>query len=390
MFGNVFRSNNNHITVIKSIYWRFFCLSLLWVVADVSVISAQTTTDTLPPATEAEEDYSIYDNVQFTDTGTKRYCSPKVFDQSPLRFVSVAWDAQLPYTMQISAIGAYAEGDKPSVVEEVRANYTGGLRLSANIPVISKNSIVWQMGFNYWETRYNLEQNQKPEPANSLTASLRSGGLRTIALNTTIFKPLSEKSFLLFQGSSDLNGDYSFSDFQSLRYLRYSAAAIWGRRPNDRKQWGLGVARTYRVGEMNYLPVVLFNYTAPNRKWGTEILFPARAHFRRTFNPRNLVLVGYELEGQSYRIASLSDTERSLEIRRGEMRTRAEYQRQLSGFIWLSFQAGWRYDWSFNADYLEDNGKDFFRGFTSNQKFAMLNTIGNPLYFNIGIHLVSP
>jgi hypothetical protein len=389
MFGNVFRSNNIAIILKKSIHYRFFCLSLLWAITYSSGLTAQST-DTIPPATpaEAEEDYSIYDNVQFTDTGTRRYCSPKVFDQSPQRFLSVAWDAQMPYTLQLSAIGSYTDGDNPAIAEEARANYTGGLRLSANIPVISKNSFVWQMGMNYWETRYKLGENQKP--ATALSAALRNGGLRTLGLNTTIFKPLNEKSFILFQGSSDLNGDYSFSDFQSLRYLRYSAAVIVGRRPNDRKQWGVGVARTYRVGEMNYLPVILFNYTAPNRKWGTEILFPARAHVRRTINPRNLILVGYELEGQSYRIAALSDTERSLEIRRGEMRTRVEYQRQLSGFIWLSCQAGWRYDWSFNADYLENDGKDFFRGFTGNQKYSMLNTLGNPLYFNIGIHLVSP
>jgi hypothetical protein len=54
----------------------------------------------------------------------------------------------MPYTLQLSAIGTYADGDNPAVAEEVRANYTGGLRLSANIPVISKNSFVWQMGMN--------------------------------------------------------------------------------------------------------------------------------------------------------------------------------------------------------------------------------------------------
>jgi hypothetical protein len=341
-------------------------------------------------STAQEEDYSIYDQVEFADEKARRYCSPKIFNQSPQRFISLQYDGQLAHDMRFSPVGSYAEEDQAPVSESATATFVGGMRLSANIPVISKNSLVWQMGANYWQTDYRVKDLQTEPGSANLIQELDQTGLRTMGLNTTLFKPLGEFSFLLFQGSADLSGNYTFKNFQSLRYLRYSAAAIWGRRPNDRKQWGVGLARTYRVGEMNYIPVVMFNYTSPNRKWGTEILFPARAHYRRTFNPRNLMLVGYELEGQSYRMDYLSDTERSLEIRRGEMRARVEFQRQITGFIWFSAQVGWRYNWSFNADALPNDGKEFFRGFTGSQTYAMLNTLGNPLYFNIGVHLVSP
>ncbi len=345
-------------------------------------------TDSLSNA--PEEDYSIYDQVEFADEKAKRYCNPKIFNLSPQRFISLQYDGQLGYDMRLSPVGSYAEDDVAPDGESARATFTGGVRIGANIPVISRNSIVWQLGANYWETGYWMDNQESAIGGAGLLGELDRTGLRTAGLNTTLFKPLSEYSFLLFQGSADLSGNYTLQNMQSLRYLRYSAAAIWGRRPNDRKQWGVGIARTYRVGEMNYIPVVMFNYTSPNRKWGTEILFPARAHFRRTFNPRTLVLAGYELEGQSYRIDYLSDTERSLEIRRGELRTRVEFQRQITGFIWLSAQVGWRYNWSFNADQLPNDGREFFRGFTGNQSYAMLNSLGNPLYFNIGVHLVSP
>jgi hypothetical protein len=352
----------------------------------ILVASAQQDTT----ATAPEEDYSIYDQVEFVDENAKRYCSPKIFNQSPQRFISLQYDGQLGYDMRFSQVGSYQENDKVPVAESATAVFTGGLRLSANIPVISKNSVVLQLGANFWQTGYRMKDQVSEIGAAGLIKELDRTGLRTAGLNTTLFKPLNEYSFLLFQGSADLSGNYTLSNMQSLRYLRYSGAVIWGRRPNDRKQWGLGVSRTYRVGEMNYIPVVMFNYTAPNRKWGTEILFPARAHFRRTFNPRNLLLAGYELEGQSYRINNLTETDRWLEIRRGEMRARVEFQRQITGFIWLSAQIGWRYNWSFNADLQPNEGRDFFRGFTGNQPYAMLNTLGNPLFFNIGVHLVSP
>ncbi|GAB4425603.1 MAG: hypothetical protein OHK0039_43340 [Bacteroidia bacterium] len=360
----------------------------IWLaVAAAPVARAQTDSTAVA---EEEEDYSMYDDVVFADAGAKVFCSPKIFDLSPQRFISLGWDMQLPYDMTISPIGEHAAGSEVPVAERGRAVYTGGFRLGANIPVVSRNSIVWQMGANFWDVQYQIEDIEETQEAAGVLRRLDERGLRTAGLNTTLFKPLDDKNFLLFQASADLNGDFPLPQFQSLRYLRYSVAALWGQRPNDRKMWGVGVARTYRVGEMNYIPIVLFNYTAPSRKWGTEILFPARAHVRRNFSARSMLLAGYELEGQSYRLATLSDAERSLEIRRGELRARLEYQRQLAGFVWVSAQAGWRYNWSFDADYLPDDGREFFRGFFGDQPFAMLNDLGNPLYFNVGVHLVSP
>ena len=362
-------------------------LLLLAALAGTTTLRAQQ--DTIPAVEDDDEDYSLYDDLVFADEKARRYASQKIFDQSPQRFISVMWDAQGPYAMRFSPLGEWPVDGEAPVAERGRANYTGGLRMQANIPVVSRNSIIWQMGATYWDTRYAIgDRSAEPESA-GLMNSLADRGLRTMGLNTTIFKPLNETQFLIFQGSADLSGDYFLDDPQSLQFLRYSTAAVWGKRPHDRLQWGLGMSRTYRVGAMNYIPVVMYNFTAANRKWGTEILFPARAHYRRTFNPRSLLLAGYELEGQSYRINGLSTADNSLEIRRGEMRLRLEHQRQLKGFIWLSVQAGYRYDWTFDADELPD-GREFFRGLFGDEPFAMRNNLGGALYGQVGIHLVSP
>jgi len=71
------------------------------------------------------------------------------------------------------------------------------------------------------------------------------------------------------------------------------------------------------------------------------------------------------------------------------LRLRAEYQRQLKGFLWVSVQAGYRYDWSFDADELPE-GREFFRGLFGDQPFAQLNSLGGAIYGQVGIHLVSP
>jgi len=341
---------------------------------------------------EAEEDYSIYEDATYTEGTNKVFCSPKIFDLSPARFVGIAWDQQLPYEMRLSRIGLYPTDAKDvAPYETANVNGTSGIRVTANIPVISSNKFLWQMGLNYWNTKYSFSDVNTPALDTSLILQLKKNGLTTAGLNSTIFKPLNEKQFILVQVSADLNGSYTFSDFQELKFLRYSAAALWGKRPNDRKQWAIGISRTYRVGEVNYIPIILYNWTSPSRKWGTEVLFPARAHVRKNFNARSLIIGGYELEGQSYKIGSVPLMyDKALEIRRGELRFRLEYQRQLWGFIWGSFQAGYRYNYSFHADYTDKNGSDFFRGFFGQQEYAMINQLGGAVYFNVGIHLVSP
>jgi hypothetical protein len=203
---------------------------------------------------------------------------------------------------------------------------------------------------------------------------------------------------MLFQGSADYSGNYSLKSMMPLNYLKYSAALIFGKRPTELKQWGVGVARTYRVGEINYIPVVLFNSTDQANKWGTEILFPARAHVRRTINSRNMLFAGYELEGQSYRLWNTASVDGydmqadELEVRRGEIRLRLIYEFALKDFIWMSVQAGYRINYRFDVDRLI-GGEENYRAFgliEDTPPYVMLNRLTNPLYVNISINLVSP
>ena len=352
----------------------------------------QTPQDTVTPA--EEEDYSQYDNIGFAAEGAKRYCSPKIEGLSPAKLISIGYDYQMGYTMKADTfrrLGSVA----PLMPDSARVLTSNGMRFGCNIPVISRTDLVWQMGANYWEQRYKFEDPSALK--NPMLTSLSENGLRTMGINTTLFKPLNDVKFLLFQGSADLSGDYQFGKFMPLKYTKYSAALIYGKRTSEKKQWGVGVARTYRVGELNYIPIIFYNSTDVANKWGTEILFPARAHVRRTINSRNMLFAGYELEGQSYRLWRSNDQtgfnlrNEDVEIRRGEIRLRAVYEFSLKDFIWMSIQAGYRINYRYDVDRL-GNGKEIYRafGFASDAPYVMVNQLTNPLYFNISLNLVSP
>ncbi|TKS57436.1 DUF6268 family outer membrane beta-barrel protein [Mesohalobacter halotolerans] len=358
---------------------------------------------------EEEEDYSIYDDFEAVDdTPVKRYAKPTILGMSPQKFISVGFDAQMPYKYEFSDVrfpqtnpnsGYDVEEENPTINETGRAKFTGGFRFGSNIPIISKSSFVWQSGINYKDTSYNISEslNSPRQPvtlpdgseARSLGQILNEDGLRNLNWTNTVFFPLNETEFIVFQGQMDLSGNYDFDDLQPLNTIRYSAAAVYGRRVNDYYRWGIGLARTYRVGALNYVPVIMYDWSSKNRKWGTEILFPARAYVRYNINKNSLLLAGFDLEGQSYRIEDYSVDGNSFEIRRGEVRPKIEYQMKLMGYFWLSLQAGYRWNWSYDADQLDGNN-DFFRGFFGDQQFAMVNNLDNPFFFNVSINFVSP
>lgn len=377
-----------------------YVLMLAFLMFTISSVQAQEEDD--------DEDYSMYDDFELEDdTPVKRYAKPTISGMSPQKFIGVSFDAQMPYDYEFSEArfpqtlnnGFDVDEDNPGVNEAGTAEFTGGFRFNTNIPIISKSSFVWQSGINFMDTRYNIRENlnspQSPvvlpdgTQARTLGQILNEDGLRNINWTNTLFFPLNEKDFIVFQGQMDLSGNYDFDNFQSLNTLRYSAAAVYGRRVNDYYRWGIGISRTYRVGNLNYVPVIMYDWTSRNRKWGTEILFPAKAYVRYNINSNSLLLAGFDLEGQSYRIDDYSINGNSYEIRRGEVRPKLEFQTRISGYIWATVQAGYRMDWSYDADELDSN-RDFFRGFFGNQDFGMINTLGNPLFFNVGLNFVSP
>lgn len=377
-------------TIKKIILCSLFCVGIMSsAIAQTDTTKKQNKDDEEGAADPAGggTDLSQFQGEVQEATGTKRYCTSKIFGISPTKLISIGYDYQLGYNMNTSNVLT----DKittPELTEKV--SRTHGLRFLANFPVISNNKITVNIGASYMESHYAFEN--KSTLNNQLSNALQSNALRSTNVNFTVFKPLNIKNFILINTQHEINGDYDLTEWQPLKYMKHSATIAYGWKKSDRLQYGFGVARTYRVGEVNYIPVVLYNFTAENRKWGIEAFFPARVHYRRTFNPRSILLLGYELEGNSYRLQNrgkefdgIGAPKQDVELRRSELRMRAVYERQLSGFIWLSVQAGYRY----NARFQVDNG-EFFRGLFGDQLYVMKNTLTNPLYFNISLNLVSP
>lgn len=127
-------------------------------------------------------DYSKFGDAE----GVKRFCNQKVVNQTPTRIVSIGYDRQSSFEMPSIPVSAMLPAMQNFSVKNLSA-----LRAQVNIPVVSTNKVIWQVGANYWGSRFNLEN-----PGSNLFAkTLQSHFLASAGVNSTLFKPLNEKNF---------------------------------------------------------------------------------------------------------------------------------------------------------------------------------------------------
>lgn len=338
-----------------------------------SITLAQTPVDT---AKTEEEDFSMYaDVVDAPSTNkSKVYCSQKILGLSPSKLISIGFDFVGANAIEVDTMGAYF-GNTADV------KYNTGTRFSANFPVISNTKMILSLGINYLDFKYTVSS-----PVNTvhpLINALNKNGLRSYGINATLFKPFNAKLFGILQLAADHNNAGTIDQFHA-NGLKYSGAAIFGCKPHDRLQYGVGITQSYRGGALNYFPAVFYNYTFKNKKWGLEMLLPARANVRYTINPRNLLMAGFELEGNSYYMDPMIDKYnlgyKNLQLHRSEIRPRLTYEFSIYNFIWMSIQAGYRLSYKYNVDDVDYKA----------DPVIMNNKVGGSYYFNVSLNLVSP
>ena len=315
----------------------------------------------------------VFDYSKFGDAeGVKRFCTQKVLNQTPQRIISIGYEYQGDFHMPSVPVSAMLPA-----MQDFHVNRVNSYRFQLNLPLVSTTKLIWQLGANYWSSRFAVEK-----PVTNLFANgLNNTALVSAGINTTIFKPLNEKNFLIFQASLDGNGVFPRISDVNGKAFTVSGAAVYGWKKSEKNMIGVGVARTYRAGQVIHLPVLFWNKTF-NDHWGMELFMPARGYLRYNVSTSNIFQLGYELEGNQFWMGLPNSPNGTVFIQRSELKPRIMWDKKLSGFIWLNAQAGLRYNWRFDVMNQYDARKDNLRYFTSN--------LGNPLFFSISLNFVSP
>ncbi|MEM9051165.1 MAG: hypothetical protein AAGC47_03840 [Bacteroidota bacterium] len=363
---------------------RLPILMLIFIFAASIVLGQEDTTF-------VEDDFDFSD-FELAAEPAKSFCNNKVLGQSPTTLVGLFYDfmpehdlvAGTPVSLESNAI------DDASTIDQNQR-----IALTTNLPIISRNNILVNFNAVYQRQFYNISGSD----GHPLLETLNDNGLTRLGALFTVFKPLNDKKFFLGQVGFEINGDYALNDINTDEAFRFPAALLYGWKPTDRLMYAFGLSRTYLGGALNYVPIVYYYHTFKNQKWGIESVLPSRGYLRYRFDSQSLIRAGFTVIGATYALNNWNTNAfeyapgvnelwqaEAVELRRSEIRAGLNYQRQLFGFFWLSAEAGYRINYSFELD--QDG--DFVRLFGNDEPYFIENELDNQMYFTVGITYTSP
>jgi len=113
-------------------------LTLICLLSSLWVFSQTDTTENF--------DYSNFGDAD----GVKRFCTQKVLNQTPQRIISLGFEQYGAFEMPgVSFLTRQAPA-------QININQVNAIRAQVNVPVISTNKLIWQMGVNYWSSKFNV------------------------------------------------------------------------------------------------------------------------------------------------------------------------------------------------------------------------------------------
>lgn len=224
--------------------------------------------------------------------------------------------------------------------EKVRSYeiFRGKLKL----PVLLKERHKMLLGFSYLvdEYAFSYSDGLNETPSSSFLESsetLKSAGISLLSVYS-----LSRSNYFVFRGSVSSDGDYAqFMNFDP-RYLSYKFGGMLGFKQNEDMEWGVGVAMSTGFRGTNVIPLLMYNRTF-NKQWGIEAVLPASLYLRRNIGPGELVRIGADINTKNYAL-SVEDQHglpADFNMNRWELHGQVNYEKQLSGWLWMSARAGY-------------------------------------------------
>ena len=309
----------------------------------------------------------------------KQFANQSVLGQGPSKGLIVHYE-RVPTQFQIRSSGT---NGVPDYTTNVSKNALLVAKLYA--PILNHPHLKLVLGFNYERQEFQFEQ-QSPVDQYSLYNNIENKGLTTIGSQLAVFRPVDAVHYYVFRIKGELNGDYTSDQLSINDYLKVSSDLIYGWKRSPTFSWGIGLQLGYSLGRQSVYPAIVYNRTF-NDRWGVEALFPARVLVRRNLTPKALLFAGYELVSTNYNLklrqpfATQSNPRvTSLELRQIDVKFRLRLEHELLSFLWGAAEAGYRYNYQFNA-YDRTN---------STRELAISSQLGLAPYVALDLFIVPP
>jgi len=309
------------------------------------------------------------------------YCNPRVRGLPRPVGLSINYERVLDYRINTTSnVDGYPDG-------EGEINYNRRIKLKFRVPLVDKDKFKLTYGFTYAHEEFRFAD--VDELDYDLYKSLEDKSLKSLGSSFYFLFPRRNNTFFAIRMKINLNGDYYLKGVDLFDFLKVSAGPLWGFKKSDNLMYGFGFAYTYTFGDPSIAPLFAY-YNTFNDKWGVEALLPLEAKLRYTINDGALMYLAAETRGASYTIKLAEPafgSNKTVELRHSEIKISMYFKKEIYDFIWLSVNAGYRYNLNFNLaeSNRNRNPTNFFQ-----RDYLTESQLEDAFFFNIGLNLVPP
>jgi len=333
------------MTIVTFRLLRLAALGLLLLpLATQAQVTPENTPPVFPPAAPTQEEKE-----EPGGADKQIFANPSVLGMGPSKGLIVRYERMPNFNISSSAQVVGLQN------YETDASKNARLSIKGYIPAWNRPHLKVIVGISYEREEFQFEN--KPTRY-ELYDNIENKGLKSTAVQVAVIRPIDDVHWFLARLKGELSGDYTSNQLNNSDYLRFSAEGIYGWKRSPRFSWGVGFQYGYTFGRLSIYPAVLYNRTF-NDRWGVEALFPARVTFRYNQSERSLFYAGYSVDGLNYILklrnpltyAGQPDKVplQTLELRETEVKFRLRWERELLSFLWLGAEAGYRYNYAFDA-----------------------------------------
>lgn len=289
---------------------------------------------------------------------------PKGLEISQRRNIDYSIDTKVRDSAQISQ-------------EDIRRDKQ--FEINLRFPIINKSGFKLAGGL-----RYRIEEFSFEDPAeltDEFQQKLEDKPLRSVRTAFYLVKPLKGNKYLFGRMGFGLNGDFNNGPVDLKSYFKGFAAALYGKKVNRTKTWGVGVSYSYTLGNLGIYPIFAYNKQL-DKKFGVELLLPVSAKLRYIPSPKNIFYFENKLEGENYNLEFEGFQDQTLFLGKSNFISFLTYEREIHDFLWFGFSAGYRFNINFDLSRQDE--------FVNNRDPFIDNRLGVAPFYKVGIFLVPP
>ncbi len=298
------------------------------------------------------------------------FCKPGVRNKSRSKGLEISYG--------FLGQGSFEEEETPFGNSLSQYDRFDRFKVDVKIPILLKDHLAILVGYQFSGEKFNF--NRIGEDFPDTFRQLDDDLLKSNNISLIISKPLSETRYIAGRLRYTSNGNYDqFFAFED-RYSIYKAIAIYGIKPHEDFEWGIGLSVSKGFRNNNIIPFLLYNKTF-NNEWGIEAVLPGYVKLRCNLMQNLIVLAGVEFGSQSYRIDTKPNDFNEVfayAYNHTELITSMSLDYGLSPWVWANLKIG--YQFNFTSEF-ESRNTDAI-SFDADPSSA--------LFFNIGVFISPP